>query len=163
MIYSFTLLMSILLHFSGSQIASFTSEDEHAFKSFRSLEGHWVKAFPDNGTMHEIWSFKNDSLLLGRGFFMQGNDSTFSEHIQLELKQGKLAYCVRMNHQNQGTTVRFPLKKFGSNTWEFELLSHDFPQQIVYSKPARDSLHVWIEGTQNGIKVRETFDFIRSK
>jgi hypothetical protein len=137
-----------------------TTSSNRAFQAFRVFEGQWI-AVMKGGEFRENWKWENDSLLLGTGCYIQHNDTLFSERIRLVLNETGLHYCALDATQNGGNEVCFPLKHYGRNKWVFELPGHDFPKRIIYTHPSMDSLHVWIEGEQNGKTKREDFHMHR--
>ena len=137
-----------------------TSSNKEAFQAFRVFEGQWIEEI-DGGEFREFWKWENDTLLLGTGFLIQHNDTLFSEKIRLVLRNNGLHMCALDPSQNEGSEVCFPLKHYSQTEWVFELPKHDYPTRIVYSHPSADSLHAWIEGTQNGKTKREDFHMHR--
>ncbi|MES2387235.1 MAG: DUF6265 family protein [Bacteroidota bacterium] len=82
---------------------------------------------------------------------------SFSEELRLDFVNGTPVYVAKVEGQNNGQPVKFPLLQANANTFVFENLKHDFPQRIIYKIRSADSLEVTIEGPgKNGKTFSET-------
>jgi hypothetical protein len=126
------------------------------------LLGSWGNTSPE-GILSEKWIKTNDSILHGESYFVVNKDTVFSENIQLEEADGKLAYIVTMPGQNNEKPVRFDMTVHTDKQIVFENPAHDFPNKIAYNKITNDSLVAEISGLQKGKPTSETFIMAREK
>ena len=126
------------------------------------LIGNWGDT-SDKGVLTESWIKTNDSVYHGESYFVVKNDTVFSENIELEEANGKLAYIVTVPGQNEEKPVRFEMTLINDTGIIFENPQHDFPNKITYNKITNDSIVAQISGTQNGKHATETFAMKRQK
>jgi len=126
------------------------------------LIGEWAN-HSDNGVFTETWTRENDSLLVGVSFFIVGADTVFSENITLEQHGSELFYIPVISEQNDGQPVKFKLTSSNEMKFIFENPSHDFPQQISYTKISNDSLVAEISGKMQGEPHSEIFPMKKMK
>ncbi|MXN90249.1 hypothetical protein GR160_03335 [Flavobacterium sp. Sd200] len=137
-------------------------------KSYPSLEkanwliGNWGNASSE-GVLTEFWKKTNDSVYHGESYFVVKSDTVFSENIELEETNGKLAYVVTVPGQNNEKPVRFEMTSIAGDSIIFENPQHDYPNKISYKKITNDSLVAKIAGIQNGKPTSETFTMKRQK
>jgi hypothetical protein len=156
MIQSLSIFVLTFVLLAGENVI----DHKQAFDAFKVCEGVWVFQSKE-GEFHESWNYVNDSLFIGNGCFIQDGDTVFNEKIRVIFSNEKMYYCALDARQNGGAEVRFPLKKFTGNKWEFELKEHDFPQLIGYEKPSTDSMYAWIEGAVKEKFRKNEFSFKR--
>ncbi len=126
------------------------------------LIGEWAN-HSDDGVFTETWTKENDSLFVGTSFFIVDADTIFSENITLEQHGPELFYIPIISEQNDGQPVKFKLTSSSETKLVFENPSHDFPQQISYSKISNDSLVAEISGKMHGEQHAEIFPMKRIK
>ena len=107
--------------------------------------GRWENKTTE-GTFSEEWKKENDSLLLGKSFFIKENDTLFSETVRLEQQKNDLFYIVSVPNQNEEKPVEFKLTSSTSDYLVFENPEHDFPKKITYKLVNKDSLYAEISG-----------------
>ena len=139
-----------------------TNEAVADLKAFEWLQGTWMKD-SKNGQLFETWTKTNDSLFSGMSFMIAKGDTVFSEKIRLQLKDGAIFYIPTVSDQNEGQPVPFRLVADTNGVFIFENKEHDFPQRILYSNPAPDSLHAQIEGSENGVFRKQEFPMTKKK
>lgn len=88
---------------------------------------------------------------------VSGDDTLFSEDIRIFQKEHDLFYEPLVKDQNNGQPVLFRLISNVDGIFVFENAGHDFPQRIIYSNPAPDSLSAIIEGKDKGKDRIEEF------
>ena len=86
----------------------------------------------------------------------------FAETMALEQKADSLLLTVATANQNDKKPVTFKMISSENGQFTFENKDHDFPQRIIYTNPAKDSLHAWIEGIVNGESKKVDFYFSRN-
>lgn len=124
------------------------------------LLGTWIF---ENGETYsqETWSKEHDSAYTAFSFTQVAGETVFAETMALELKTENLWLTVASVNQNEGKPVTFKLISSENNRFIFENKKHGFPERIVYTNPVKDSLHAWIEGTENGEFKKVDFHFSR--
>ena len=136
-------IVSLLLFccFSCQQKATTYTELEKA----NWFLANWENKTPE-GTFSEEWKVDNDSLLLGKSFFIKENDTLFSETVRLVQRESDLFYIVTVPNQNEEKPVAFKLTSSTSDYLVFENPEHDFPKKITYKLVNKDSLYAEISG-----------------
>lgn len=135
---------------------------EPAIKYFKWLSGTW-KFTTTDGTLFEIWSTESDTTIKGRGLFIAGTDTTFSEELKLLQRGNDLFYVATVANQNNGQPVYFKYSGINKGEYLFVNKEHDFPQRIIYKNPQPDFLCVRIEGEVKGKHRQEDFNFLKIK
>ncbi|MDP2160700.1 MAG: DUF6265 family protein [Flavobacterium sp.] len=107
--------------------------------------GKWENTTPE-GTFSEEWKTENDSLMLGKSFFIKENDTLFSETVRLVQRENDLFYIVTVPNQNEAKPVAFKLTSSTADYLVFENPTHDFPKKITYKLVTKDSLYAEISG-----------------
>ena len=107
--------------------------------------GKWENKTSE-GTFSEEWKVENDSLLLGKSFFIKENDTLFSETVRLVQRENDLFYIVTVPNQNEAKPVEFKLTSSILDYLVFENPEHDFPKKITYKLVTKDSLYAEISG-----------------
>lgn len=113
--------------------------------------------------MYESWARLDDSTISGFSFALKGKDTAFSEHLNLEIRNGKLHYIPAVRQQNAGMPVVFTSDgALTANTFAFTNPLHDFPQKITYQLVNSDSILAEISGTSQGAFHSEQFPMKRT-
>lgn len=144
------LLFAIFLLFSCSQPAK---------QQFSWLEGKWVQTNAD-ANFHEEWTRVNDTLLIGKGFVMEGTDTLFSERLALETSGDKTVYRVELI---TGRIADFTLTENSADKLVFELPENDFPSKIIYTKKSDTELLVLLEGKGNGKEIKDELELRKAE
>lgn len=141
---------------------SVSTENSEKIAQLKWLLGTWVH---ENGNefSQETWSKENDNTFTAFSFTQVGKETVFAETMALETKMQDLFLTVAIANQNEKKPVTFKMISSKNGQFTFENKNHDFPQRIVYTNPVKDSLHAWIEGTENGEAKRIDFSFSRAK
>lgn len=126
-------------------------------KQFTWLEGKWLQS---NGeaNFHEEWARVNDTLLIGKGFVIDGTDSLFSERLSLLTSGEQTVYRVEMT---TGRIADFKLTENTTDKLVFELPENDFPSKISYTKKSETEMVVLLEGSENGKEIKDELIFHR--
>jgi hypothetical protein len=107
--------------------------------------GKWENKTSE-GTFSEEWKVENDTIYLGESYFINNNDTLFSETVRLEQRENDLFYIVTVTNQNDAKPVEFKLTSSTSDYLVFENSAHDFPKKITYKLVTKDSLYAEISG-----------------
>ena len=135
---------------------SVQDKSEKNLDAFQFLIGKW-EGQRDGMTLQEIWKKGDDSFMEGEGSVFSESDTLFHEKLKLEILEGEIFY-VATTPKNK-IPVSFKLVSTEHNRWNFENKEHDFPQEILYHFVEPDSLHVTIQGNDNGKISKEEFFF----
>ncbi len=131
----------------------------HEF-DFSRLIGSWSCVNADASQIEE-WEQHSDSTYAGRGYVLEGGDTTFFETLEIRKESGGWTYYARINQMNGGEVIPFRLTKQTTEKVEFTNPAHDFPKKIGYELTSNDELQAYIEGPRDGQIVRILFDFKR--
>lgn len=159
-------LLSILLISCKNNPEPINSEPEILTRNFEKLEqlnwllGTWINE-SDTKYSKESWTKENDSTFTAYSYTQVGNDTVFAETVLLQEREGNLFFTAAEADEKNRTVVTFKMIPSEKGKFVFENKEHDFPQQITYTNPTKDSIHAWIEGTINGMS--KTVDFYFSK
>lgn len=166
--FKFIIIIAIFGAMISCDSSTESESSENNTQTYSELEqtnwliGEWAN-HSDDGIFTETWVKENDSLLVGTSFFIVGVDTVFSENITLEQHGSELFYIPVISEQNDGQPIKFKLTSSNETKFIFENPSHDFPQQISYTKISNDSLVAEISGKINGEPRAETFPMKRVK
>ncbi len=86
----------------------YTPPQEKAIIKARWLIGEWQHKTA-RGILYERWEQKNDSLLIGKSFFLRDKDTVVLETIALKQDRQGLWYIPTVRNQNDGKAVPFKL------------------------------------------------------
>ncbi|WP_410005827.1 DUF6265 family protein [Aequorivita nionensis] len=164
--YFLFILFPLLLNSCKNNSEVEKSETEIVAKSSEKIDelqwllGTWIN---QNGEefSQETWSQESPSSFTAFSFTQVGKETVFAETMALEQKADSLLLTVATAKPEQEKPVTFKLISSENGQFTFENKNHDFPQRIIYTKPAKDSLHAWIEGTLNGEAKKVDFSFSR--
>jgi hypothetical protein len=126
------------------------------------LLGSWITQSSE-GLSHEVWEQHNDSVLVGRSYFVNGSDTVSSESIRLIQSGNELMYIPTVPDQNAGVPIAFKLTFIDDAKLVFENPRHDFPQVITYQQINRDSMVAEIAGVIKGEYRTRQFPMRRSQ
>jgi len=116
-------------------------------KTINELE--WLvgsRSMEQNGqVIYETWNKTNDQLLVGKSYFIENNDTTILEAIEVKIIDNETFYCPAVVNQNDGEAVLFKLTSTNPTQLVFENAQHDFPNKICYNQEGKN-INAWIEG-----------------
>jgi len=124
------------------------------------LLGTWQNK-TSKGVIYETWSERSDHELSGMSYFIQDQDTTVLEIIQIIQENDRLFYIPTVHNQNDALPVRFSSTIVSDSKMVFENKEHDFPQVITYMKITEDSLVASISGLVNGKERKQIFPMSR--
>ena len=123
------------------------------------LLGTWKIA---NVPAYEKWTVVGDSMIQGKGFIVQGADTSVSAEIFLGLDEEGWFYIPTIYRNPAGEPVKFDLVSEPGDSLVFYNANQSFPNRVGYHLQAKDSLHAWVSGIS-----RDTFqrrlDFFMKK
>lgn len=143
-------------------LVALLSSCKNDFEKLDFIIGSWGNENDSTNKFYESWQKSDENKYAGKAYTLAGNDTAFSEVVELKFQNGEVEYSPSVKDQNEGKAVPFKLTKVekGNEFW-FTNPTHDFPTAIVYKKISGDSILVWIEGTVFGELKREYFPMAR--
>jgi Domain of unknown function (DUF6265) len=166
--FKYFIAMSLAYTFMGCGNSSSRKADAMAVNSFSEigkanwLLGDWQGNSPE-GIAMEAWEKKNDSVFVGKSYFVVGKDTVSAEALRLEQNGRDLFYIPTVRDQNNNQPVTFRLTFSTDKQLVFENPGHDFPQKISYTLVTSDSLVAEISGTMDGKENSQKFPMVRLK
>jgi len=159
------LFLSLLILSACTSDSSKSDKDVESTLQLNDI--NWLLGTWENHTtsmaLNESWVRLNDTVFVGIGTFMEGEDTLSSESIRLEQHGSDLYYVPVVSNQNQGEPVQFKLKEKSQNHLVFENPTHDFPQNISYTLIREDSMVARIFGSMEGKYHEQDFPFTKFK
>ncbi len=162
----FLIFLPIILYSCKNNSENESSEGIVSNKRYEKIEqlewllGTWTNEI-GNEFSQETWSKENDSTYTAFSFTQVGEETVFAETMALEQKGEYLSLTVAVANEKEELPVTFKFTSSENEQFTFENKNHDFPQLIIYTNPAKDSLRAWIEGTVNGENKKEEFNFLK--
>jgi hypothetical protein len=129
---------------------------------FSLLVGRWSSADSISSQLEE-WHQFNDSTFFGKGYVLEGGDTTFFESLEITKVLGVWTYAAKVEQPNGVEVIPFTLYKQTARRVEFYNAQHDFPKKIGYELIAENELQAYIEGPRNGQTIRILFDFKKNQ
>lgn len=126
------------------------------------LEGRW-EVIDSKTHQIEEWGVVGDKKLQGRGFVLDGRDTTFIEFLWITEESGTLTYFARPSDIHSDEVVPFTLEAENQDKLVFTNNQNDFPKKIVYQFHSDSLMQVYIEGPREGKTTRIAFDFVKQK
>ncbi len=120
------------------------------------LIGYWELKL-NEGLLIESWTKANDSVFIGKSYFIKGSDTIHSEKIQLTQLKDDLFYSPTVVGQNNDKAVDFKLTSKNETLFVFENPAHDYPQKISYNIENTTSFTATISGKMQGKLNEEKF------
>ncbi len=130
-------------------------------KELQWMLGTWTNK-TETEFSQETWTRENDSTFTGYSFTEINGEVVFAETMALELKANQLELTVATAKNKDEKPVTFKLIPSTEGQFTFENKKHDFPQRIIYTNPAKDSIHAWVEGDSNGEFKKVDFHFSKN-
>lgn len=164
--YLLLILLATILHSCKNNSEAEKLETEMASEKFDKIDqlqwllGTWINENEEEFSQ-ETWSKETPSTFTAFSFTQVGKETVFAETMALEQKADSLLLTVVTANQNEKKPVTFKLVSSENGQFTFENKKHDFPQRIVYTNPVKDSLHAWIEGSENGEPRKIDFSYSR--
>lgn len=129
-------------------------------KQLEWLLGTWTTESGEEFSQ-ETWTKENDSTYTAFSFTEIAGKTVFAETMALEEKADNLMLTVLTANTKDAKPVTFKMISSEKGEVTFENKNHDFPERIIYTNPAKDSLHAMIKGTVDGEVKKIDFRFSR--
>lgn len=127
-------------------------------ENFNWLAGAWITE-QENTVIEEVWMAPRADLMTGMGRTVFANNKSFFEFMRIAKTDSGICFFGSPKGEN---TTPFKLTKAGENFIEFENLSHDFPQRILYKLIKSDKLYARVEGIVNNKLEFEEWNYSRN-
>jgi hypothetical protein len=148
------LSVAILLLFISNLLYSQTNNP------FGWLNGIWKLELGKNEIV-ETWQVLNDSVMLGKSYFVQHKkDSSLEETVELIKKNNSWFYIPTTVNQNNGNSIAFEIIFHKQHEFIAVNAQHDYPQRIVY-RLIGQNLYASIEGEKNKKYSKKNFDYMK--
>ena len=108
--------------------AGCSEQAENEF-DFTALLGRWASADTASSQLEE-WERMNDSTYIGRGYILEGGDTTFFETLEIRNEQNCWTYYAKVKQMNGEEVIPFLLSKQSALRVVFVINTHDFPRNI---------------------------------
>ena len=96
--------------------------------------GTWEQKDKSEVIFYELWEKVNDTVIVGKCYALNDEDTIISKTIQLIQRQDSLFYIPFIIRGNSHFPMSFFLVSASENKLLFENFNHDFPQKILYEK-----------------------------
>lgn len=153
---------ALILLLTLSLSSCFNSNKKSKITAADWLPGKWENKSID-GDLLETWTKLNDSVYDGKSYFIKGNDTLHSEHIQLIQKGENLIYISNIKGQHNDKPITFIHDVKIEKQLVFENIKNDYPKKISYDPISKDGLIVEISGIQNGKPSFDTYTLKKTK
>lgn len=139
------LLTALLLLLSFSCFAQSARKTKKDFKSLDWIVGDWNRTNVRAGsTAMESWEKISDLIYKGIGVSMKGSDTTFVEHLRIEIKSNKIYYVADVRENAEPTY--FELVEISEAGFTSQNLKHDFPKVISYALKGKELTAIISDG-----------------
>lgn len=143
-----------LISFVFSNVSK--TQSKETFEKFNQSIGVWISESTTQ-TIIEKWDRITSTKFEGLGFKVVGTDTTLTEVIELLIRNDSIFYNPRVLDQNKGEVISFKMCDY-ENKFRFVNLSHDFPNEIIYSFINENQLLVQLKSsTENSKEINFYF------
>lgn len=137
--------LSLLLPVIVQQTTSRQTKKD--FKKLSWILSTWERTNVRAGTTaFETWQKQSDYVFTGTGISMKGSDTTFVEHLRIEIKDDKVYYVADVK-ANAAPTY-FHMTEISEHGFKSVNPEHDFPKEISYTLNGDDLTAVISDGEQ---------------
>ena len=102
----------------------------------------------------ESWSLRNDSILTGSGFQLEGTDTVFMEQLSIEMRDKQWQYVVKAD----SSETTFALINAPGDSLVFENRKNEYPKKITYVRRTKGGIDVTIDNPDEAGK-KQVFRF----
>jgi hypothetical protein len=139
-------------------------EGDSGLHELQWLVGQWKYQVGKN-TYYESWKPTNHGALEGSASLVnQAGKTIMTEVLRID-KIGSHVFYIAVVNKNH--PVLFTLIETSEENnqpkWVFENKEHDFPQRIIYTREAKDTFVVGVEGIHKRKEEKEEFRLIKEK
>lgn len=128
---------------------AFAARAQTGIDSLAWMTGCWeMNVSQRQMTIAEHWMKPAGGTMIGMGRTIRGGKTTMFEHLRIVSSDAGIDYVAKPSTSKEETPFR--LIKSTASEAIFENLAHNFPQRIIYRRPAEDEMFARIEGMQNG-------------
>lgn len=129
-------------------VACQKSNQRAIIKNVDWLIGKWENK-SNQGKLVEIWKKQNDSVFIGKSYFIKMNDTLHQEELLLKQKGENLLYISTIKGENNNNPLIFIQNTEITNQFSFENSKNNYPKKIVYKPLNYKQLIIEISGIEN--------------
>ena len=137
------IIFSLLFAPHGAQAQDAADAPSPGMEAVAFMVGCWAQPAPEGNGLREIYSPPATNLMTGLSQFWRGGRIVDFEFHRIDATETGPALTP---HPRGQPSVTFPPSVMRPNHITWENLEHDFPQRIMYTRVAPDSLVARIEG-----------------
>lgn len=117
----------------------------------------------ENGLYREFWKKKNDNEYIGKGYFLNKNDTSFLMRMRLFKEDETIKMDYNVRGQNSGKDVQFALTKHEKNMFVFENPFRGFPSIMQYKLLGDTAINIVERGFEDNKDKVQDFTIYRIK
>lgn len=116
---------------------------------FGFLLGKWEDDHETEGKSYEVWTLKNTSTLVGKGYKLSKDaERIFEEVMKIEFRDNQI-FLVMSLSEDKGA-VDYMLVDFDNERFEFEQNTYEeYPSKVIFQQSGLDGYSVIIVGNRN--------------
>lgn len=135
------------------------SKMPHQELSINWLEGLW-QCDDKEGVLYEDWKKLNDTLFLGKSYYLADEDTLFVENIQLTVVGDSLSYSsLKRDTLQKNKSFKGVLST--NNGFRVENLQHGFPKSILYNLLNDTLMMIEISGEIDGLVETQPYQMVK--
>lgn len=117
----------------------------------------------EHGLYREFWKKKNENEYIGKGYFLNKNDTSFLMRMRLFKEDGTIKMDYNVKGQNSGKDVQFALTKQDKNLYVFENPFRGFPSIMQYKLLGDTAINIVERGFENNKDKVQDFTIYKIK
>lgn len=116
---------------------------------FGFLLGKWSDNYEYEGKSYEVWTLKNSTTLMGRGYKLSKNaERIFEELMRIEFRDNQIFLVMSFDENKK--TVEYMLTNFNNERFEFEQLEYrNYPHRVIIQQSGLDGYSVIISNNED--------------
>jgi hypothetical protein len=130
----------------------------------QSLSTDWLVGLwqceDNDGILYEDWKKLNDTLFLGKSYYLADKDTLFVENIQLTVVGDSLNYSSLKSDTLQKNKL-FKGVLTSNNGFQVENPQHGFPKSILYNLLNDTLMMIEISGEIDGLKETQPYQMVK--
>lgn len=124
------------------------------------LIGNW-KYEDEDGTLHEDWSRKNDTVFIGESYFIEKNDTLFFEYLRLTLNGDSVFYESLGEDKINPKVKTFTGLYVDEDQFQLENLQLSFPRKMCYNQLNDTLMIIEVSGFIDGSEETQPYQMVR--
>jgi len=123
--------------------------------------GDWININSETQS-YEHWEKAADGSFVGESMTLRQTDTVFAERMKMYLEDAQIKLYIETIGDVPNPVV-FTLKENAEHSFTFENPRNEFPSQIVYTNPEKNTIHAWVAGFVNEVPQKQDFYFKRAE